>query len=456
MSELWRDREIAQKIAEKVSERGGSTYYVGGCVRDELSGVEIKDLDIEVHGITPAVLEEVLDSLGERISIGESFGIYNLKGYSVDIAMPRKEKVRGTGHKDFDVFVDPFIGTLGASKRRDFTFNALMKNVITGEIIDHYGGRDDLEKGILRHVNDESFSEDALRVLRGAQFAARLNATVAPETAKLCRDIDLRNLSKERIEGEMKKALLQAEKPSVFFNILREMNQLDVWFPELAALCGVVQSPKHHAEGDVWTHTMMVIDEAVRYRDKAENPFGFMLAAVSHDFGKAVCTEVVNGEIHAYEHEVKGLPLIRSFLCRITNETKLIDYVMNLCELHMQPNVLAGAGSSIKATNKMFDRALDPAALIYLATADGRGKISTYEYVSYDDALFERLDIYREYMARPYVMGRDLIEEGVAPGEDFSEILGYAHKLRLAGVEKKSALRQAVSFAKKLRKGKES
>ena len=452
MTGLEKDRLMAKAIAEKVAKLGGHTYFVGGCVRDEILGDEIKDFDIEVHGITPSALEEILDSLGERISIGESFGIYNLKGCSVDIAMPRKEKVRGLGHKDFDIFVDPFIGTKGASKRRDFTFNALMKDVISGEIIDHYNGRRDLELRLLRHVNDESFGEDPLRVLRGAQFAARLDATVAPETVEICRNMDISTLPKERIEGELQKALLKAEKPSVFFEVLREMNQLDFWFPELAELLGVPQNPKHHAEGDVWVHTMMVIDEAAKLRSKVQNPLGFMLSAVAHDFGKAICTEVVNGAVHAYEHETKGFPLIERFLKRITSETKLIEYAMNICSLHMQPNIVAGVRASVKSTNRMFDRAVDPVALICFSVADSEGKIPRRADSSNEEFLYERLEIYNEYMSRPYVMGRDLIEAGLSPGEDFSEILGYAHKLRLAGVEKTDALKQVLAFAKQLRK----
>lgn len=449
MTDIEKDGLMAERIAENVSECGGRTFFVGGCVRDEILGEKVKDYDIEVHGITPDCLEKILDSLGERISIGESFGIYNIKGCSIDIAMPRKEKVRGLGHKDFDVFVDPFIGTEGASKRRDFTINALMKDVLTGEIIDHYNGRRDLELRILRHVNDESFGEDPLRVLRGAQFAARLGAKVAPETVSICCNMKLTELSRERVEGELRKALLKAERPSVFFEVLREMNQLDFWFPELSSLCNVPQNPKHHAEGDVWTHTMMVIDEAAKHRFEVSNPFGFMLAAVAHDFGKAICTEVINGAVHAYEHETKGLPLIESFLRRITSETKLIEYVMNICELHMQPNVVAGVKASVKSTNRMFDRAVDPVALICFSVADSEGKIPPREDASNEEFLYERLDIYREYMSRPYVMGRDLIEAGLSPGENFSEILSYAHKLRLAGVEKKSALKQVLAFAGK-------
>ena len=176
------DLEMAKTIARRVAEAGGRAYYVGGFVRDGLLGQENKDVDMEVHGISHDALAAILDSLGQRITIGESFGIFNLKGYSVDIAMPRKEAARGQGHRDFDIFVDPFIGIEGAARRRDFTINAMMQDVLTGEILDPFGGREDLSKQILRHVDDTSFGEDPLRVLRGAQFAARFQCTVAPET----------------------------------------------------------------------------------------------------------------------------------------------------------------------------------------------------------------------------------------------------------------------------------
>ena len=240
---MSKDIQMARQLALLVHARGGRAYYVGGFVRDSLLGEAGKDIDIEVHGITPDNLKDILDSLGQRITIGESFGVFNLKGYSLDIAMPRKEEARGQGHRDFDIFVDPFIGTEAAARRRDFTFNALMQDVLTGEIIDHFGGEADLKAGILRHVCSDSFPEDPLRVLRCAQFAARFGCRVAPETIVLCSKMELQHLPKERIEGELKKALLKAERPSVFFEILREMNQLDHWFPELKALIGIGQNP---------------------------------------------------------------------------------------------------------------------------------------------------------------------------------------------------------------------
>lgn len=444
------DQKMAREVARLVAEKGGRTFYVGGFVRDALIHRENKDVDIEVHGISPKSLEDILDSLGQRMTIGESFGIFGLKGYSLDIAMPRKEEARGQGHKDFDIFVDPFIGTEAAARRRDFTFNALMQDVLTEEIVDHYGGVEDLHAGVLRHVNDQSFAEDPLRVLRAAQFAARFGFRVAEETVSLCQRMQLQHLPRERIEGELKKALLKAERPSIFFEVLREMNQLDHWFPEVKALIGVPQNPVYHSEGDVWTHTMMVLDEAAKLRHRAANPYWFMLAALVHDFGKAICTEESDGVLHAYLHEIKGLPLAETFLRRITSETKLIEYALNLAEYHMKPNTVAGARSAKKVTTRMFDRAVDPEGLICIALADDRGRITQAPATDHEAFLYERLEVFRELMSRPYVMGRDLIEAGLQPGVEFTEILEHAHKLRLAGVPKDSALKQTLAYARQV------
>ena len=212
---------LAKKIAEKVQELGGSTYYVGGCVRDKILGFDVKDIDIEVHGITLDNLVAILDSLGKRKLVGESFGIFMLAGYNLDISIPRKESKIGVLHQDFDITIDPFIGTYKAALRRDFTINALMENVLTGEVIDHFGGIDDIKNKIIRHVNDETFKEDSLRVLRAFQFASRFGFEIDKKTLELCKEIDITNLPKERIEGELKKALLQGKKPSVFFDYLK-------------------------------------------------------------------------------------------------------------------------------------------------------------------------------------------------------------------------------------------
>ncbi len=442
---------MAKRLAEAVHQAGGRVLFVGGFVRDRLLGRENKDVDVEVHGISPAALEEILDSLGTRLEMGASFGVYGLKGYELDIAMPRSEEVTGRGHKDFKVLVDPFIGTEKAARRRDFTINALMEDVRTGEVIDHFGGQEDLKAGLLRHVDDQSFPEDALRVLRGAQFAARFGFSLAPETLELCRGLDLGFLPRERIVEELKKALLKAARPSIFFETLRGMDQLDTWFPEVKALIDVPQSEKHHGEGDVWNHTMLVLDAAAGRRSQVSEPFGFMLSALCHDFGKAVATEFVKGDYHAYRHELLGLPIVQTFLTRLTREKKLCDYVLNMVGSHMKPNMMV-LNSSIKATNKMFDESVAPRDLIHLASCDNLGSRPAYERPSREPMLLERIAIYEEYMAQPRVMGADLIAAGLTPGRDFTEILAHAHKLHLAGVPKAAALRQTLGYARTIRR----
>lgn len=441
-----KDIEIAKIIAKEVTKHNGKTFFVGGFVRDLLRGTENNDIDIEIHGISVDELRDVLDSLGRRIEIGESFGVFGLRGYSIDIAMPRKETCLGRGHRNFEISVDPYCGTLSASKRRDFTINSMMQDVLSGEIIDPFSGRSDLEKGIIRHVDENTFAEDPLRVLRAAQFSARLNFKVANETIELCKKMNLSSLSKERIMGELEKALLKADKPSIFFETLREMEQLSLWFPEIEQLIGIPQHAKYHMEGDVWTHTMMVVDAMAAFREKSSNKMGIMISALVHDFGKIVATDEKDGVFHAYNHETLGLPIIREFLHRLTRDNNLVRYVLNMAEYHMKPNILATEKSSVKSTNKMFDKAICPEDLIFMAAADGLGKLP----IDYQDEkmefLQERLKIYREYMSRPYVDGNDLIAAGISPGIEFKEYLSFAHKMRLAGVDKTSTLRQIQSM----------
>ncbi len=440
---------IAKEIASRISEHSGTCYFVGGYVRDKLMGINTKDIDMEVHGILPETLEKILDEFGTRIETGKSFGVYNLCGYDIDIAMPRKEECTGRGHRDFKVDVNPFLGTEKAAIRRDFTINAIMENVLTGEIIDHFGGRKDIENKVIRHINSNTFIEDPLRVLRGAQFASRFQFSVAPETIELCKSMDLRTLASERIFEEMKKALLKAEKPSVFFEVLREMDALDIWFCELAELIGVEQNKQHHQEGDAWNHTMMVLDECATRRNSPENPLGLMLSAICHDFGKAVCTKKIDGIIRALGHETEGLSLVEKFLKRITSDKKLIKYVLNMTALHMRPNMLYAQKSGIKATNKLFDESVAPFDLIHLAMSDNLGKIPCEAGEDTEKFLLERLDIYNEYMARDYVTGKDLIDMGIKEGEKFREILQFAHKMRLSGVSKENVIKQIKAEYKK-------
>lgn len=442
------DKTLAMSVAEKAADMGGICYYVGGYVRDRLMGRETSDIDIEVHGIEPDVLLGILGSFGKAYSKGESFGIFGIKGSGIDFALPRKEKATGTGHRDFAVFTDPYIGPLKASERRDFTVNSLYENVITGDILDFWGGRNDIKEHVLRHVSDSSFPEDPLRVLRAAQFGARLGFTVADETAELCRGIDTSSLSRERVMEEMKKALLEAEKPSLFFDILSDISDLSVWFPEIENLRHTEQDKYFHPEGNAYIHTMMVLDIAAGRKSLAKDPLAFMLSALCHDMGKTVTTAEKDGRIHSYGHESEGVPIAREFLSRLTDDRRISKYVSNMVLLHMDPNRCAASLSKPKVTNRMFDRSVDPEGLIELAACDALVSADPVRYSVKYDFLHDCLREYRDTMAKPFVTGQDLIDAGLSPGTDFSEALSYAHKLRLAGIEKESALKQTLSHMK--------
>ena len=442
------DLELSIAIARGVRDAGGRAMYVGGMVRDGLMGIPCKDIDIEVYGLRPAQLKDVLGRLGKVQEYGASFGVYGLMHSGIDIAMPRRERCVGVKHTDFEVSVDPEMSFHDATLRRDLTINAMMRDVLTGELVDLWRGQEDLRDRIIRHVGDETFPEDALRVFRAAQFAARLDGTVAPETKALCRSMKVDDISHERVFDELCKALLKAERPSIFFRVLREMDHLKEFFPEIESCIGVRQNPVHHPEGDVFVHTLLVLDSAAALRDQAQWPLGFMLAALLHDLGKTIATEVQpDGKITAYGHEVQGLELCEKQMWRLTDQAKLIGYVKNMMWLHMRPNILAGGHSKKKKTRQLFDLSVCPEDLILLSKADASG-MPDKPYDERNEAfLRERLEDYRRVMERPMVTGKDLIQAGLKPGPQFSEWLARGRQLHFAGLEKQRALQQILAEA---------
>lgn len=224
-----------ETLLKELSIKGAKTYYVGGCVRDEVLGKTNKDIDIEIHFITEDEFISVAKSLGIKIDfVGKSFGVYKalMDGTEFDFSFPRTEKQIGEKHTDFEIVVDPFIGEAKAAERRDFTINALMKDTQTGKILDFFGGMKDLESGIIRHCT-EKFAEDSLRVFRAAQFASRFGFEIAPETIEIAKTLDCTALPMERILEETKKAITKSETLSVFFKELEKMGVLELFFPPL-------------------------------------------------------------------------------------------------------------------------------------------------------------------------------------------------------------------------------
>lgn len=433
---------------------------VGGCVRDELMGVESKEWDIEVYGIRPDRLKPILEALGEVNVVGESFTVYKV-GQDLDVALPRRERKIARGHKGFVVEGDPDMSFEEASKRRDFTCNSILKDILTGEIIDCFNGRQDIEEKIVRVVSKETFSEDSLRVLRAAQFAARFEFEIDEESVELCRQIDLTDLPSERIWGELEKLLLKARKPSIGLRWLYELNVIDQLFPELKALVGVPQHEEWHPEGDVDIHTMLVVDEARKLIDDLDHAkkITVMLAALCHDFGKPLTTEFIDGKLRSHGHDVAGVDPTNSFLDTLNINT-LEGYdvraqVIQLVIHHLKPGMFYKVKDDLgDGAFRRLARKVEPDLLYRVAKADSLGRNPDWlpkerhfdaEAQEWFIDKVRELDVENE-APKPILMGRHLIEFGLDPSPRFKEILDIVYNEQLDG--KIENLEQAKAHAK--------
>ncbi len=432
---------------------------VGGCVRDELMGIQPKDWDVEVYGIEPVRLREILDSFGQVDVVGEAFTVYKL-GQDLDVALPRREKKVGRGHKGFVIEGDPEMSFKAASRRRDFTVNSILKDILTGEIIDCFDGQGDLKKRILRMVSPKTFGEDSLRVLRAAQFAARFGFEIETETAELCKQIDLTDLPKERIWGELEKLLLQAEMPSVGLKLLYDLGVANQLFPELKALVGVPQEPEWHPEGDVDVHTMMVADEARKLIDDLPyaKKVAVMLGAVCHDFGKPPTTEFFDGRWRSHAHDEAGVEPTTSFLDKLgiytINGFDVREQVVQLVRYHLKPGMFYKVKDEIgDGAFRRLAQKVEPDLLYRVAKADSLGRNPEWlPKEKWFNAEAQEWFIERarqltveEKAPEPILMGRHLIELGLEPSPRFGEITGAIYEMQLDGLitDLKSAIQKA-------------
>jgi tRNA nucleotidyltransferase (CCA-adding enzyme) len=413
---------------------------VGGWVRDRLLGIASKDLDMEVFGISAGDLPSTLEPFGNVEPIGQSFPVYKVG--AIDIGLPRRESKAGRGHKGFVVQGDPSMSVAEAARRRDFTVNAIAWDPLTDEFDDPFGGRDDLDRRILRAVDPATFGDDSLRALRAVQFAARFALTLDEDTKTLCRTMRLDDLPPERIWGEIEKLLLRAERPSAGFALALELGIVDQLFPELKALVGCGQEPEWHPEGDVWVHTLQVIDQARRRigdLDRADQLI-VMLGAVTHDFGKPATTAFLDGRIRSMNHEEEGVAPASAFLDRLNvhsiDGTNVRGQVLGLVAHHLKPGMLYKVREQL--TDGAFRRLSQKAnleLLARLAKSDCLGRSPGTFDCSAMDWFLERareLGVDRS-PPRPLLLGRHLLDLGMTPGPAMGALLRQIYEKQLDG-----------------------
>lgn len=402
----------AQTIAREVQAKGGRALLVGGYVRDELLGLHPKDADLEVYGIEAGDLRRMLQRFGRVDCVGESFRVYKLvwfartgagkQRFELDLTLPRRDRKVGEGHRGFEVEGDPHATIEDAARRRDFTINAILKDPLSGDIIDPFGGRRDLEARLLRVVDPNHFGEDSLRVLRAVQFAARFELTIEPETIDLCRSIPLDDLPAERIWGEWEKLLLKAPRPSLGIRAAHQLDVLERLFPDVEL--AFMRRGKE---------LLRTVDAASQ--EKSELPFEkqvtLMMAAIASYLGW------------------RGA---RKFLNRLN--------VFTLRRYDVRRNVIVLAGER-KRVREWYQRSeqiqdrefrwlstrCEPRMVYHLARA--RGDAEAAEWFI---AKMRSLGV-EEGPPEPFLMGRHLLDMGLEPGPCIGKIVQETYARQLTG-----------------------
>jgi tRNA nucleotidyltransferase (CCA-adding enzyme) len=449
------DLDRVRDLAAAVRDAGGRALVVGGWVRDRLLGRDSTNIDVEVFGVPSSRLRQLLESFGRVEAVGESFQVYKLG--DIDVSLPRRDSKAGRGHRGFVVVGDPDLSIEEAARRRDFTVNAISWDPITAEYLDPVGGRRDLSDGRLRVVDPATFPDDSLRVLRAVQFAARFELTLDRTTAHLCRTIPLDDLPAERIWGEIEKLLLLARQPSIGFALALDLGIVAKLFPELHALAGCPQEPEWHPEGDVWVHTLQVIDRARTRIDDLVRPqqLTVMLGALCHDLGKPVTTAVLDGRIRSMDHEEQGVPPATALMDRL-NVHSIDGYdvrkqVLGITAQHLKP------GSWYKVRDEVGDGAfrrlaqkVDLELLARVAKSDCEGRNpGQFDCTAMDWFLERARTLGVEHRPPPPILlGRHVLALGLTPGPRVGEILKAVYEQQLDG--QIASLEEAVAAAKAL------
>lgn len=402
--------KILEKIFLELRSIGALPILVGGCVRDSFLKLSVKDYDIEIFNIDSfETIEESLKKFGSVKVVGKSFGVLTLSveendlKYDFDFALARVEKKVGLGHKGFEVITNSKLSFKEASLRRDFTINSIGYDYFKKEYLDPNNGVKDLENRILRHINDETFIEDPLRVFRAIQFSSRFNLKLDLKTFELCKRMvkgnQLEELAKQRIFEELKKLFLKSQKPSVGFSLLIDLEILKHYFKLKSNIC---------------SNTLKSLDEMVKYKVKDDFKDLYLFYAL-------LCVDL-------------GSELTIEFLAKITNEKKFIQKIIPLVKNHLAIFDLEKKDSieeDLKRLSLKCD--IEDLCIVSLCTCVTKNKLEEEKSKKYIFQILEKAKK-MNILNRPlcsFVHGKDLIALGMKPSKDFNEILAFALDLQI-------------------------
>jgi len=431
-------KDFATSIVQTLRQQGFQAFLVGGCVRDLLLGREPKDYDVATNA-TPA---QVMNIFPETYAVGAQFGVvlvptpeydatrgispdFSSKTHAVEVATFRSDIGYSDGrHPDEVRFSDDPRADVA---RRDFTINGMLLDPVSGEVLDFVGGRKDLEAGIIRTIGDpeQRFAEDKLRMLRAVRFASRFEYKIEPATFAAMRKLaeQIQVVSRERVRDELTRMLTEGHARRAFL-LLDESGLLKHVLPEISAMKGVEQPPEFHPEGDVFVHTLLLLDNL-------PNPCPLTLAwgALLHDVGKPPTFRVAPDRIRFDNHVEVGVKMAEEICRRLRFSNDETEQILALVDNHMR---FGHATRMKESTLKRFLRMPGFAEHLALHRADclaSHRNLSTYEFIQQ-----KRSEIPAEKMRpSPLLTGDDLIAQGHVPGPKFRKILSAVEDAQLEG-----------------------
>ncbi|MDD4025576.1 MAG: HD domain-containing protein [Kiritimatiellae bacterium] len=422
--------QAARGVAATLRGAGHEALFAGGCVRDALLGRQVKDIDIATAA-SPDQVEQLFP--GATVAVGKSFGVVMVRrdGFSFDVASFRSDGAYTDGrHPDRIAFTSP----AEDAKRRDFTVNGLFCDPESGHILDFVNGRKDLADNIIRAIGDPDarFGEDRLRMLRAVRFASTLEFTIEPETLAAIKRNACRigTVSTERVAAELTRLICESPKPSLGLSLLCETGLLELLLPEADALRGTRQPPRFHPEGDVWTHTCLMLDALPAPRTPA-----LAWSALLHDIGKPVTfceeTDPASGDtlIRFPCHAPVGSAMAGKVLERLKQPSALVAEVQAVVGDHMR--FVEARNMRPAKLRRLLGASHFPTLLevMRVDTEYSNGDFTTWDFIK------KSLDAFRSepVLPPPLVRGKDLIGWGYAPGPAMGNLLKDLYDAQLEG-----------------------